>query len=268
VYDLRERFRLFWKLNPIGVWPELDRARVLKPEAVRSADLVVVRETLSGLYAGSTVEVCECDGARSLEHRFLQSEQRVRRFLGAAARLAVQRSGRLAVVVKSGGLPELSAVWREAGAAESAAAGVEFRCLDIDFASYLMIQDPRSLDVVAAPNCFADILSDIGGVLMGGRGLTYGGSFGEQGEAVYQTNHGAAYELEGTGRANPLGQILSMAMLLRESFGLRAEADAVVGAVRRTLGRGVATADIAWRGCEVVGTAELTGMVVEEVRRG
>jgi 3-isopropylmalate dehydrogenase len=250
------------------VWPELDPARALKGEWVRSADLVVVRENLSGLYQGSTSEVTGADGAKALEHRFLQPEREVRRFLKAAARLAAQRTGRLAVVMKSGGLPELTAMWREAAMEAAAVEGVELRCLDVDYASYLMIQDPRSLDVIAAPNCFADILSDIGGVLMGGRGLTFGASFGEQGEAVYQTNHGAAYELEGTGRGNPLGQILSMAMMLRESFGLADEADAVTAAVRATLARGHCTADIAWPGCDVVGTGELTRMIIDGVRRG
>lgn len=143
---------------------------------------------------------------------------------------------------------------------------LEHRFLDIDYACYLMLQEARSLDVVAAPNCFADILSDLGGLLMGGRGLTFGASYGRGGEAVYQTNHGAAYDLQGTGKGNPLGQILSMGMMLRESFGLIEEAEAVDAAVRRVLGQGFRTGDIAAPGGLPAGTAEMADRIAAELR--
>ena len=265
VYDFRKQFDLFIKLNPVPVWPELDDVRIVKPAAARDVDLLVVRENLSGLYQGRTQALEAGDGSRVLEHRFYHPENEIRRFLAVAARLARQRRGHLAVVHKAGGLPDLAAQWRALGEEAAAVEGVAFRFLDIDFACYLMLQEARTLDVLAAPNCFADILSDLGGLLMGGRGLTFGASYGRGGEAVYQTNHGAAYDLQGSGRGNPLGQILSMSLMLRESFGLTEAADAVEGAVRRVLAQGCRTGDIAAAGSRLTGTAEITDRLVAEL---
>jgi len=265
VYDVRKQFDLFIKLNPVWSWPELDDVRVVKPGVARAVDLVVVRENLSGLYQGETREVAGDRGARVLEHRFYHPEAELRRFLFTAARLARQRRGALDVVHKAGGLPELAALWRDVATEAAAAERVDCRFLDIDFACYLMLHEPRQFDVIAAPNCFADILSDLGGVLAGGRGLTFGASFGRGGEAVYQTNHGAAYDLQGTGRGNPLGHILSLAMLLRESFGLAAEAAAVEEAVRRVLGSGYRTGDIATAESTVTTTMGMAERVAAEL---
>lgn len=267
VYDFRRRFDLFCKLNPIVAWPEMDDVRVVKPEVARAVDLMVVRENLNGLYQGATSEVRDVDGTRAMEHRFRQPEPVLRRFLGTAARIARRRRGRLAVVYKAGGLPELAAFWKRLAEEAASAESVECRCLDVDYASYLLLQEPAGFDVIAAPNCFADILSDLGGLLMGGRGLTFGASYGIDGEAVYQTNHGAAYDLQGTGRGNPIGQILSATMMLRESFGLAREAAAAELAVRRVLGEGFRTGDIAGPASTRIGTAELTERIAAEIER-
>jgi 3-isopropylmalate dehydrogenase len=252
-------------LNPVVAWPELDDVRIVKPEAAREVDILVVRENLGGVYQGETRELPTSNGGRVLEHRFYHPEAEARRFLAAAARLARQRRGQLTLVHKAGGLPQLAGLWKSVGEEAAAAEGVEFRFLDIDFACYLMLQEARTLDVLAAPNCFADILSDLGGILMGGRGLTFGSSYGSGGEAVYQTNHGAAYDLQGTGKGNPLGQILSMSMMLRESFRLVDAAEAIEAAVRQVVAEGVRTGDIATAGGRVAGTAELTERIVAEL---
>src|SRR5881275_1420094 len=102
----------------------------------------------------------------------------------------------------------------------SQAAGVEFSMLDVDYAAYKLLQEPGSFDVIAAPNCFGDILSDLGGVLAGSRGLTFGASYSAEGAAVYQTNHGAAHDRANTDTANPVAQIFSVAMMLQETFDL------------------------------------------------
>ena len=85
---------------------------------------------------------------------------------------------------------------------------------------YRLIQDARDLDLIVTPNLFGDVLADLGAVLLGSRGLSFSGNFSATGAAVYQTNHGAGYDLAGTDQANPVGQILSLAMLLRESFAM------------------------------------------------
>jgi 3-isopropylmalate dehydrogenase len=260
VYDMRRTFDLFCKLSPVHTFTELRGAGRLRPEAADGIDLLVVRENLGGLYQGESSRV-----ERRVVHTFACSAEEARQILDVGARLAQGRRGSLAVVVKDSGLPALSALWREQAQASAAAAGIGCAFLDIDFAVYQLIQNPRDFDVLVAPNCFGDILADLGGVLMGSRGLTYGASYSGSGAAVYQTNHGAAYDLAGADRANPAGQILALAMMLRESFGLSAEADRVEEALRQVWRGGWRTADLGEVGCEVVGTRELARRVAEAV---
>jgi 3-isopropylmalate dehydrogenase len=261
VYDTRRAFDLFCKLSPVHTFAELGGAGRLKAEAAAGIDLVVVRENLGGLYQGESIR-----DDRGVVHTFACSVEEARRILGVGARLAKERRGGLAVVVKDSGLPALSALWRDEARAAAETAGIACAFLDIDFAVYQLLQNPRSFDVLAAPNCFGDILADLGGVLMGSRGLTYGASYAASGAAVYQTNHGAAYDLAGTDRANPAGQILALAMMLRESFGLAAEAERVEAALRRVWGEGWRTDDLKEPGCRVAGTREMARLVSEAVR--
>ena len=268
VYDLREKFGLGIKLSPVFAWRELGDIRPVRVDGGGEIDFVIARENLEGAYQGEMSESPPEEGPVRRVLRVTQTDAVVAGFLGAAASLAARRRGRLAVVHKAGGLPELAASWRSLGADAAAGAGVEWEFLDIDYASYLLIREPGRFDVVAAPNCFGDILSDLGGLLMGSRGLTFGGSFGNHGEAVYQTNHGAAYDLAGTDAANPLGQILSAAMMLRESFHLESAATRIESAVRRTLGDGWRTRDLAAPGCRTIGTGEMTARVIDRLSAG
>jgi 3-isopropylmalate dehydrogenase len=116
---------------------------------------------------------------------------------------------------------------------------------------------------VAAPNLFGDVLADIGAALLGSRGVSFSGNFSEAGNAAYQTNHGAAYDLAGSDRANPVGQILSLAMMLHESFGLGEEAAAIRHAIRSVWREGFRTEDVAAGGLCVVGTREMGFRVAE-----
>jgi len=129
-----------------------------------------------------------------------------------------------------------------------------------------MVQHPRDLDVVAAPNVFGDVLSDIGAVLLGSRGLSFGASFGARPGACYQTNHGSAHDLVGQDRANPVGQFLSLAMLLRESFGLFDAARLVERAVRAVWQDGWRTEDLAEEGGRLVGTDRMGQLVADKIR--
>ena len=127
------------------------------------------------------------------------------------------------------------------------------------------MRHPRELDVVVTSNLFGDILVDLGGVLMGARGLTYSGNFTADGSAVYQTNHGAAYDLAGKDRANPIGQIYSLAMLLRESFGLAHAAGLIEAGVAQVLRQGWRTFDVMEPGCRLVGTRLMGKLIAEAV---
>ncbi len=262
VYDLRARFDLYCKLTPITPFSALEDTGVLRPTATRHVDIVVVRENRGGMYFGT--DSADAAGAR---HTFGYARDEVTRLADAAARLARVRRGGLAVVIKAGGIPSVSALWRAEAERARDAHGVALTLLDVDHAAYQLVAEPLAFDVVAAPNLFGDVLSDLGAVLLRSRGMSYSGNFGCGGAAVYQTGHGAAYDLAHTDQANPLGQIQALAMLLRESFGLVTASDAVLSAVDGVLAAHVRTVDVAGPGSTIVGTTEMGARVADAVRR-
>ncbi len=257
VYDLRRRFDLFCKLSPVRPIEPLLEAGRLKVRAVVGADVLVVRENTGGEYLGEWLETSDGREGRVCVHSYRYSERQVRRLLAVAAALAAGRRRRLDVIVKDGGIPGVSGLWRDLGREAAAKAHVDVRFVDIDLAAYRLIQDPLSFDVIAASNLFGDVLADVGAVLVSSRGMSFSGNFSEEGAAVYQTNHGSALDIAGQGRANPIGQVASLAMMLRESFGLAREARWIETGVADVLERGFRTFDIAEPGARVCGTAEL-----------
>lgn len=267
VYELRRRFRLFCKISPVVVWHELAEAGRLRSESVRGLDILLVRENASGLYQGEWTESRSPEAGRVVEHRFCYAEREVLAILDAAATMASRRRGGLAVVVKEGGVPGISRLWRDCAETVGRAHGLRPRLLNVDYAAYCLVQEPAAFDVVVAPNLFGDMLADLGGVLLGSRALTFSGNFAADAAAVYQTNHGAAVDLAGTDRVNPAGQLLSLAMLLRESFGLAREARLVESALREVWRAGFSTPDLNLPGTRVVGTRELCERVAEAARR-
>jgi 3-isopropylmalate dehydrogenase len=139
--------------------------------------------------------------------------------------------------------------------------------MNVDLAAYELIQNPTHFDVIATPNLFGDILADVTGVLVSSRGVTFSGNFDAHGHGVYQTNHGCAHDLAGTDTANPAGQILSLAMLLRESFGLDEAAALVEKSLAEVWRAGWRTADLAEPGCHILGTKAMAKKVAEQVLR-
>jgi 3-isopropylmalate dehydrogenase len=265
VYKLRRHFQLYYKINPLHSFPELAGACRLKIASTSPADIVLVRENLEGIYQGVTASVPAAD-SRTLAQTFYCSERNVRALMERAALLAMKRSRHITVVVKRGGLPEISTLWEEC--ARDAATQYSVRCemMDIDFAAYQLLQAPNMFDVIASPNCFGDILADIGALLSGSRGLSYGGSYSAEGFGVYQTNHGCAYDLAGKNQANPVGQIFSLAMLLRESLSLPEAADGIVKAVRSVWAQGWRTSDLVETGTRLAGTEEMGRRIAEAIR--
>lgn len=243
VYDLRRRFDLYLKLSPLRVTPAFAALSRLETEVVSGADVLVVRDNAGGVYQGTWSEDV-VDGVRRATHAFSYAETEVRRVVRAGTVLALFRRGRMAVVAKEGGVPTITALWRDIGAEEAARAGVAFELVNIDLAAYRLVQEPRSFDVLVCPNLAGDVLADVGAVLLGGRGLSFSGNFAPDGGGVFQTNHGAARDVAGTGRANPVGQILSLAMLLREGLGFERDAARLEDAVERTLASGARTPDL------------------------
>lgn len=262
VYDLRATFQLFCKLVPLRPLPALRGTGVLNADAVRGVDILVVRDNAGGLYQGEAGTETVAGRTRAW-HRFHYDADVVERLLTVAARAAALRRGQLCVVTKPAGVPAVSTLWQTVAERVAAAAGVALECLEVDNAAYQLVADARRFDVVAAPNLFGDVLADGASLLLGSRGLSFSANYSPTGCAVYQTGHGAAHDLAGRDRANPGGQIQSLAMLLRESFGLIAVADAIDAALNDVLAAGIRTADVALPGSRPVGTREFGAQVAD-----
>jgi 3-isopropylmalate dehydrogenase len=261
VYDLRRRLDLFLKLVPVSSSLGLADASPLRPDLIRDLDLLLVRENLGGIYQGRSDASADKDGNRVVRHEFEASEDRLARFLGAAGRLAARRRGHLTVVLKQGGTPALADLWRSAGSAAATASAVDVSFVDVDLMAYELIRRPHDFDVIAASNLAGDVLSDLTALLIGSRGLSFSGNFSPRGHGAYQTNHGAAHDIAESDVANPVGQILSLAMLLRESLGLEREARAIEDGIRAVWAEGLRTADVAAPGERAIGTREMASRI-------
>jgi 3-isopropylmalate dehydrogenase len=267
VYDLRRRFGLFCKLAPIHPLPALYDVTRFKPEIVRDMNLVIVRDNAGGVYQGQWTQEPESSQGRVARHCFSYNEVQVRQIADVGVRLARSRTGRMHVVVKDGGVPTISSLWSEVSEQAAAEGGVQCVVVNADFAAYQLIQNPGELSVLLTPNLLGDMLADAAAAFLGSRGMSFSANYSTDGLAVYQTGHGAAKDLAGTNRANPLGQILSLAMLLRESFGMATAAACVENAVDEVLSAGWRTEDIAVPGCRCVGTRQMAELVAQAVRR-
>lgn len=263
VYDMRKYFDLFLKISPLQIANGLPDASRLRPEASLSTDILITRENTGGAYQGTWDEHIANSGDRVARHQIEYSETQVGRFLVASAKLARSRRRKLTVVWKEAGVPSISRLWRDRALEAANEFDIELCLVDIDLLAYRLIHEAPAFDVIAAPNLFGDVLADLGALLLGSRGLSFSGNFNARGNAVFQTNHGAAYDLAGTDHANPVGQIFALAMMLRESFGLSLQADVIEWAVRSVWRDGWRTADVAGPDGCVVGTREMSKRVAE-----
>lgn len=266
VYDIRARFGLYCKLSPIWPSPSLDDTGVIRHRARAGIDLVIVRENMGGLYLGRWHTRTEPSGDVAT-HEFEYRRDEVARILDVGIALATARRRRLCVTIKREGMPSMSKLWLKTLDERAAGLDLGVRVLDIDNAVYQVISDATSLDVVVASNMLGDILGDCAALLLTSRGMSFSGNFGPPGVAVYQTAHGAAYDIEGAGTANPIGQIFSLAMMLRENFGLETMADSIERAVERVLANGWRTRDIASPSCQIIGTREMGDRIAEALAR-
>ena len=178
VYDARREFGLSAKLNPIHSFPELGDCGRFRPSP-EPVDLIVVRENLGDLYQGHLREDESDDAVITVA--FPTRHADIAEVTSLAARLAGQRRNRMTLVTKEAGLPELHRTWLEHARAAAATFDVRLDVIDVDAAAYLLLRQPESFDVIATSNCFGDILSDLGGHIMGSRGNTYGASYSPDG---------------------------------------------------------------------------------------
>ncbi|MDR1249590.1 MAG: 3-isopropylmalate dehydrogenase [Treponema sp.] len=294
---LRSGLGVFANLRPAKLLPQLRGACPLKDEVLAAGgpgfDLLIVRELTGGIYFGEQGRSADGNSAFDTE---TYSKTEIERLLRVGYEAAKLRRGKLCVVDKANVL-ETSRLWREASREIAGDyPGVETSYLYVDNCAMQLIRAPGQFDVIATSNMFGDILSDEASTLTGSIGMLASASLassrlassrlassrlagggGKAGAApvmgIYEPIHGSAPDIAGQDLANPLGAILSAAMLLRYSFGLEQEAAAVEGAVNAVLDAGLRTRDIAGRGAgggaeKIVGTAEMGKAVAEALEAG
>lgn len=255
VYELRRRFDLFCKLTPLQPLPSLCDASLLRPERLADVDIVAVRENTGGLYFGQWGRDGDAQND-SAWHGFGYDARQVDRILEVALAVAAARRRRLCLVAKCEGVPAISQLWIEHFQQRLQGGDIEGEILDVDNAAYQLIADPQRFDVIVSSNMLGDILADCGAVLLGSRGLSYSGNFDGYDRAVYQTGHGAAYDIAGSDCANPAGQMYALAMMLERSFDWPQGAALLRGAMDFVFASGFRTIDVAAAGSRVVGTRE------------
>lgn len=254
---LRKELGLFANLRPVKPHPALAHASPLRAEKLVDVDVLVVRELTGGLYFGKPQGRCEEAGRVRAVDTLEYTAEEIRRIVDLAFRLAATRRARVTSVDKANVLAT-SKLWREV-ATQTARAypHVTLEHLLVDTCAMRLVAAPASFDVIVTENMFGDILTDEAAVLVGSMGLLPSASLGEGTLGVYEPIHGSAPDIAGKGIANPIGAILSAAMLLRHSLNLTREADAIEGAVDETLRAGCRTADLARAGERVWSTRAL-----------
>ena len=267
---LRKGLKLFANLRPVKVFPMLANSTNLKPAVVKGVDLVVVRELTGGLYFGQPKKQWRTANGRQAVDTLAYSETEIERILKVGFELARSRRKKLTSVDKANVL-QSSRLWRQIAIEMSADyPDIELQHMLVDACAMRLIQRPSELDVVVTENMFGDILTDEASMLTGSMGMLpsaslagipTGKTFG-----MYEPIHGSAPSRAGQDLANPIATILSVAMMLRYSFALETEAQAIENAVLATLEQGYRTYDIMSDGKTKVGTKEMGDLIAHKVK--
>ena len=260
---LRGELKLFANLRPALLHRQLKDACPLKPEIIGdSLDILIVRELTSGIYFGKRGRVAEDDSAYDTMYYSVPEIERVLR-VGFDA--AMKRSKKVCVVDKANIL-ETSRLWREVTARVAKDyPDVEYSHLYVDNCSMQLVRNPKQFDVIITTNMFGDILSDEASMLTGSIGMLASASLGETSLGMYEPIHGSAPDIAGKDIANPIATVLSAAMMLRYSFGLEKEAQAIEKAVDKVLDEGYRTADIYEDGMKKVGTRKMGELIAAAI---
>ena len=259
---IRKALGLYANLRPVRVHPELAAVSPLKADRLEGVDILFIRELTGGLYFGWPKYREDVHDRRRAVDTLEYKEEEIRRVVTLAFKLARTRKKRVTSVDKANVL-ESSRLWREV--AIEVAGGFPDVTLEhqlVDSCAMRLITHARSFDVIVTENMFGDILTDEAAVLAGSLGMLPSASLGDGRHGLYEPIHGSAPDIAGKGIANPIGTILSAAMLLRHSLGLTDEADAVERAVREVIAGGARTADmLASPTAQALSTSELGRLV-------
>jgi 3-isopropylmalate dehydrogenase len=258
---LREKLGLFANLRPVKVYDELINSSPLKADVVSNTDIMIIRELTGDAYFGQPRGVLLEHGRRVGLNTIVYTEEEVRRIAKVAFESALGRRCKLCSVDKANVL-ESTQLWRDVVTEVGRDyPEVSLFHMYVDNCAMQLIRNPSQFDVIVTTNMFGDILSDEASVLAGSIGMLPSASLGEN-AALYEPIHGSAPDIAGQDKANPLGMILSVAMMLRISFGMNKEARLLEAAVAAVLQQGVRTSDIFQEGDIQVGTAGMGERVI------
>lgn len=268
---IRKELNLFANLRPAVLYGELADACPLKKEISDAGfDMLIMRELTGGLYFGERRTVEE-NGVRKAIDTLTYDENEIRRIAIKGFEIAKKRRGKVTSVDKANVL-DSSRLWRKV--VEEVAAdypGVTLEHMLVDNCAMQLVKDPAQFDVILTENMFGDILSDEASMVTGSIGMLASASLNDTKFGLYEPSHGSAPDIAGKDMANPIATILSAAMMLRYSFDLDAEADAVEQAVKTILNRGYRTADIMPKGGDVtgytlVGCRQMGDLLADEIK--
>lgn len=262
ILGLRKALGLFANLRPAKCFKELTSASTLREEVVSGLDLVIVRELTGDIYFGTprgrrTAPDGNFPGAPEAFDTMRYTVPEVERIARVAFEAARKRRGKVTSVDKANVL-ETSQLWRDT-VIEVAKQypDVTLEHMYVDNAAMQLVRAPKALDVVLTGNIFGDILSDEASMLTGSIGMLASASLNDKKQGLFEPSHGSAPDIAGKNIANPIATVLSAAMMLRYSFDMNAEADAIESAVEKVLADGVRTGDIMSEGCRKVSCSEM-----------
>jgi 3-isopropylmalate dehydrogenase len=241
---LRKELGVFANLRPVRVHPPLAGLSPVRSDLLAGVDLIVVRELTGGLYFGQPKGRQTVEGRQRAIDTLEYYDYEIRRIAEMAFRLAQGRRKKVTSIDKANVL-ESSRLWRQVvGEVHARYPEVTLEHMLVDTAAMRLVASPAKFDVVVTENMFGDILTDEASVLAGSMGLLPSASLGESGPGLYEPIHGSAPDIAGQGIANPIGAILSAALMLRYSLGLRDAAQKIEAAVERAIAAGQRTRDL------------------------
>lgn len=263
---IRQALGVFANLRPASLFPELAGACLLRQDIAEAGlDLVVVRELTGDIYFGQPAYIEERDGLQTGISTMIYNEHEIERIARVAFELARTRRNIVCSVDKANVLAT-SRLWRSVvDRVAKEYPDVTLSHMYVDNAAMQLVRWPAQFDVILTGNLFGDILSDEAAVITGSIGMLPSASIGSEKPGLYEPIHGSAPDIAGQDKANPIGTILSAAMMLKQSFGLADEADAVTHAVRSVLQAGYRTSDIMQAKCTQVGTKEMGQRIADAI---
>ena len=258
---LRKGLDVFANLRPVKPHPALLAASPIKADRLAGVDVMIVRELTGGLYFGTPKGRDRVNGHVRAVDTLEYHDYEIKRVLEVAFRLAKQRKGKVTSVDKANVL-ETSRLWRQlANEMHAKYPDVRLEHMLVDTASMRLLSSPSAFDVLVTENMFGDILTDEASMIAGSMGMLPSASLGDGGVGLYEPIHGSAPDIAGKGVANPIGAILSAAMLLRHSLSLEAEASQIELAVSDVLDGGLRTADLGG----TLATREMTDAIIDRI---